>query len=44
GLLAWLQTTFFVLFFAVYISATLALNLGWRLGWRGIAPPAVYHD
>ncbi|HEU4844456.1 MAG TPA: CDP-diacylglycerol--serine O-phosphatidyltransferase [Burkholderiaceae bacterium] len=44
GLLAWLQTAFFVLFFAVYIAATLALNLGWRLGWRGIAPPAVYHD
>jgi CDP-diacylglycerol---serine O-phosphatidyltransferase len=44
GLLAWLQTAFFVLFFALYIVATLALNLGWRLGWRGIAPPAVYHD
>ena len=44
GLLAWLQTSFFVLFFAVYIGLTLALNLAWHLGWRGVAPPEVYSD
>lgn len=44
GLLAWLQTSFFVLFFAVYVALTLALNLAWHLGWRGVAPPEVYHD
>ncbi len=44
GLLAWLQTGYFVLFFAVYIVATLALNLAWQQGWRAIAPPEVYTD
>ena len=44
GLLAWLQSMYFVLFFAVYIAATLALNLAWQRGWRGIAPPEVYQD
>ena len=44
ALLAWLQTSFFVLFFAVYIALTLGLNLAWHLGWRGVAPPEVYPD
>jgi CDP-diacylglycerol---serine O-phosphatidyltransferase len=44
GLLAWLQTRFFVLFFVIYIGATLLLNFAWHQGWRKIAPPAVYKD
>ena len=44
GLLAWLQTTYFVLFFALYIALTLALNAAWKTGWTGVAPPVVYHD
>ena len=44
GLLAWLQTRFFVLFFVLYVSATLLINIGWQMGWRGVAPPVVYED
>jgi CDP-diacylglycerol--serine O-phosphatidyltransferase len=44
GLLAWLQTRFFVLFFVLYVSATLLLNIAWREGWRGLPPPEVFED
>jgi CDP-diacylglycerol---serine O-phosphatidyltransferase len=44
GLLALLQTRFFVLFFVLYVSVTLLMNLGWKMGWRGVAPPLVYED
>ena len=44
GLLAWLQTRYFVLFFLVYVSATLLLNMAWMQGWTRIAPPQVFED
>jgi CDP-diacylglycerol--serine O-phosphatidyltransferase len=44
GLLAWLQTSYFVLFFAVYIALTLALNAAWKTGWTGVTPPVIYTD
>jgi CDP-diacylglycerol--serine O-phosphatidyltransferase len=44
GLLAWLQTRFFVLFFVLYVSATMLLNIAWQMGWRGIKRPQVYVD
>ena len=44
GLLAWLQTRYFVLFFVIYVGATLLLNLAWMQGWTRIAPPQVFED
>ncbi|WP_426114269.1 CDP-diacylglycerol--serine O-phosphatidyltransferase [Massilia sp. PWRC2] len=44
GLLAWLQTRYFVLFFLVYVSATLLLNIAWMQGWTKIPPPQVFTD
>lgn len=44
GLLALLQTRFFVLFFVLYVSVTLLMNIGWKMGWRGVKPPLVYED
>ncbi|WP_426192131.1 CDP-diacylglycerol--serine O-phosphatidyltransferase [Massilia sp. DWR3-1-1] len=44
GLLAWLQTRYFVLFFVVYVSATLLLNIAWLQGWTRIPPPEVFTD
>lgn len=44
GLLAWLQTRYFVLFFLVYVSATLLLNMAWMQGWTKIPPPQVFTD
>jgi CDP-diacylglycerol--serine O-phosphatidyltransferase len=44
GLLALLQTRYFVLFFVVYVSATLLLNIAWIQGWTKIPPPEVFTD
>jgi CDP-diacylglycerol--serine O-phosphatidyltransferase len=44
GLLAWLQTRFFVLFFVFYVSGTLLLNIAWQMGWRGVPQPQVFED